>query len=131
MKNQELMVRNETIKTSDCVNYLGVFLDQNLNFQNEVKNLLKKKMACGIKTLCTLRESFPEKTRIMILYALVISHVHYSAILRNGISENLLTILEKQLSWAVKAFFNRKCDHSAVLKLLHDMLPIRYFLKLK
>ena len=126
-----MMVRNEIIKTSDCVKYLGVFLDKNLNFQNGVKNFLKK-MACGIKTLYTIRESFPEKTRLMIMNALVISHVHYSAILLNGISENLLTTLEKQLSWAVKACFNRrKCDHSADLKLLHDILPMRYFLKYK
>ena len=89
-------------------------------------------MACGIKTLYAIRESFPEKTRILIMNALVISHVHYSAILLNGVSENLLTTLEKQLSWAVKACFNRrKCDHSADLKLLHEILPIRYFLKLK
>ena len=103
-KNQELAVRNEVIKNSDFVKYLGVFLDQNLNFQNEVKNLLKK-MACGIKTLYAIRESFPEKTPILILNVLVISHVQYSAILLNGISENLLTTLEKQLSWAVKACF--------------------------
>ena len=32
MKNQEFVVRNE-ISTSHCVKYLGVFSDQNLNFQ--------------------------------------------------------------------------------------------------
>ena len=90
-------------------------------------------MRCGIKTLYAIRDSFPEKTRLLIMNALVISHVHYSAIiLLNGISENLLTTLEKQLRWAVKACFSRrKCDHSADLKLLHDILPMRYFLKLK
>ena len=89
-------------------------------------------MTCGTKTLCAIRDSFPEKTRLLIMNALVISHVHYSVILLNGISENLLTTLEKQLRWAVKACFNRrKCDHSADLKLLHDILPMRYFLKLK
>ena len=89
-------------------------------------------MACGIKTLYAIRESFPEKTRKLILNALFISHVHYSAIVLNGISEHLLTTLEKQLSWAVKAcFIRRKCDHSADRKLLLDILHIRYILKLK
>ena len=92
-----------------------------LNFQNEVKNLLKK-IVFGIKTLYAIRESFPEKTRFWILNALVIRHVHYSAILLNGISENQVTSLEKQLSRAVRACFNRrKCDHSADLNLLHDI----------
>ena len=89
-------------------------------------------MACGIKTLYALRESFPEKTLILLLNALVISHVHYSAILLNGISDNLLTTLEKQLSWAVKACFNRKkFDHSADLKVQHNILPMRYLLNYK
>ena len=65
-------------------------------------------MACGIKTLYALRESFPQKTLILLMNALVISHVNYSAILLSGISDNLITTLEKQLSWAVKACFNRK-----------------------
>ena len=59
-------------------------------------------MAFGIKTLYAIRESFPKKIQILILNALVISHVQYSAIMLNGISENLLTTSEKQLSWAVK-----------------------------
>ena len=131
MRNRQLNIRSEVIKTSDCIKYLGVYLDQNLTFQCEVKNLLQK-MAAGIKTLYAIRDLFPEKTRLLLLNALVISHLHYSAILLNGISENLLTTLEKQISWAVKACFNRKKnDHSTDLKLKHDILPIRYFLNMK
>ena len=37
-------------KTSTTVEYLGVYLDQNLDFQDEVKNILRK-MAISIKTL--------------------------------------------------------------------------------
>ena len=88
-------------------------------------------MACGIKTIYSVRDLFPEKTRILLLNALVISH-NYSSILLNGLTENLLTTLEKQLSWAVKACFNRnKFDHSSDLKIFHNILPIRYFLEYK
>ena len=52
-------------------------------------------MSRGIKTLYATRESFREKSRMLILNPLVLSHVHYSSILLNGISENLLTTLEK------------------------------------
>ena len=87
--------------------------------KDDVKNLLMK-MACGIKTSYSVRDLFPEKTRFLLLNALVISHLHYSSVILNGITENLLTTLGKQLSWAVKACFNRnKLDHSSDLKIYH------------
>ena len=106
-------------------------MDQNLTYQDEVKNLLVK-IACGIKTIHSVRDLFPEKTRFLLLHALVISHLHYSSVLLNGVTENLLTTLEKQLSWAIKALFNRNnIDHSPDLKRNHKILQIRYFLQYK
>ena len=131
VRDMESHVDGKTIPPSNHVKYLGVFLDKNLAYQDEVKNLLMK-MACGIKTIYSVRDLFPEKTRFLLLNALVISHLHYSSVLLNGITENLLTTLEKQLSWAVKACFNRnKFDHSSDLKIYHKILPIRYFLQYK
>ena len=81
-------------------------------------------MALGIKSLYSVRDIFPQKTRKLLLNALVVSHLHYSAILLSGISENLLTTLEKQINWGIKACFNRlKYDHSSDLKVQHDILP--------
>ena len=127
----EIQVDSKTISPSNHVKYLGVFLDRNLTYQDEVKNLLMK-MACGIKTIYSVRDLFPEKTRFLLLNALVISHLHYSSVLLNGITENLLKTLEKQLSWAVKTCFNRNVfDHSSDLKIYRKILPIRYFLQYK
>ena len=92
-----IKVKNQIINTSTTVKYLGVYLDQNLNFQDEVKNILRK-MATGIKTLYAIRDIFPTATRLLLLDALVLSHLHYSSILLTGISENLVTTLEKQLN---------------------------------
>ena len=68
----------------------------------------------------------------MLLNALVVS-LQYSAILLTGISnENLMTTLEKQLNWAIKAcFFRTKYDHSSDLKLQYKILPVRYLLNMK
>ena len=64
--------------------------------------------------------------------ALIMSHLHYSAVLLNGITENLLTTLEKQLNWGIKAcFYRNKYDSSSDLKLMYDIIPIRYFLNIK
>ena len=104
VKSYKLHVKDQIIKHSNSVKYLGIFLDQNLTFQDEVKSILQK-MSCGIKCLYSLRDLFPEKTRLMLLNALVVSHLQYSAILLTGITENLMTTLEKQLNWAIKACF--------------------------
>ena len=62
VRDMEIQVDNKTITPSNHVKYLGVFLDQNLTYQDEIKNLLMK-MACGIKTIYSVRDLFPEKTR--------------------------------------------------------------------
>ena len=123
-------MKDQIIEHSNSVKYLGFFLDQNLTFQDEVKNNLLK-MSCGIKCLYSIRDLFPEKTRLMLLNALVVSHLQYSAILLTGITDNLMT-LEKQLNWAIKAcFFRTKHDHSSDLKLQYKILPVRYLLNMK
>ena len=89
-------------------------------------------MPCGIKTLYSVKLFLPDKTCLMLLNSLVISHIHYPAILSNGISQTLITTLEKQLNWGVKACFNRrKYDSSSDLKMKHNIFPIRILLDLK
>ena len=61
-KNTNLIVKDEVIRSSSTVKYLGVYLEQNLTFQEEVKHILRK-MACGIKTLYSIRDYFPKITK--------------------------------------------------------------------
>ena len=85
------------IKQKESVQYLGVYLDRNLDYQAEVKNILRK-MACSNKTIYYIRALLPKKSRIFLLNALVISHLQYSSVLLNGISQSLISTLEKQLN---------------------------------
>ena len=87
-------------------------------------------MACGIKTIYNVKDFFPQKkTCGTLLNALVIGHLHYPVILLTGISQNLITTLENQLSWGIKACCNRnKHVSSSDLKLKHEILPIRLLL---
>ena len=89
-------------------------------------------MACGIKTLQSLKKPLPVKTRLLIMNALVISHLHYPAILLSGISANLVISLEKLLNWAVKTCCDHaKYDSSSDLKLKLNILPVTMFLDYK
>ena len=94
------------LKQKESVMYLGVYWDRNLNFQDEVKKILRK-MVCSTKTLYYVRDFLPEKTRFLLLKSPVISHLQYSSVLLNGISRSLISTSEKQLNWGVEACFNR------------------------
>ena len=89
-------------------------------------------MAAGIKTIYTIRRTIPGIMKKLILNALVLSHIHYSATIIQSINQNLILTLERQLNWAVKAsFFRKKFDSSRDVTLRHKILPMHYFLKFK
>ena len=120
---------NKIIAESNSVKYLGVLIDSKLKFDGEVKRILQR-MACGIKVLNTLSKSLPEKTKILLLNATVISHLHYTALILIRLQKSLLTTLEKQLNWGIKTIFNRrKYDRSTDLKLRNKIIPVSFLLK--
>ena len=89
-------------------------------------------MATGIKKIKRISRPFPEQTRLLLLKALMISHLHYSGLLLACSKNNCFITLEKQSSWAVKTCFNRKkYDSSSDLKLTHQILPIKFLLEYK
>ena len=63
-------------------------------------------MADCIKTKHAIRGIFPTQTKLLLFNALVLSHLHYSAIVLNGISEKLITTLEKSLIGKLKPVSN-------------------------
>ena len=87
-------------------------------------------MAGGIKVLNTLSKSLTEKTKVLLLNAIVISHLHYSALTLIGLQKSSLTTLEKQLNWGIKSIYNRrKYDRSTDLKLRNKILLLSFLLK--
>ena len=129
LTNTVLNNDHERIAESNNVQYLGVIIDSKLKFDGEMKKILQR-MACGIKVLKTLSKSLPEKTKILLLNAIVISHLHYSALILIGLQKSLLKTLEKQLIWGIKTIFNRrKYDRSTDLKLRNKILPVSFLLK--
>ena len=80
LTNTVLNVENERIAESNSVKYLAVIFDSKLKFDGEVKKILQR-MACGKKVSNTLSKSLPEKTKVLLFIAIVISHLHYSALI--------------------------------------------------
>ena len=126
LTNTVLNVDNERIAESNSVKYLGVIIDSKLKYDGEVKKIRQRK-ACGRKVLNTLSKSLPEKTKVLLLNAIVISHLHYSALILIGLQKSLLITLEKQLNWGIKSIFNRrKYDRSTDLKLRNKILSVSF-----
>ena len=129
--NTQMVIDNVVIDEKEAMKYLGVYVDRLLNFPRRNKTHTKK-MATGIKTIYTIRRTIPQDMKKLILNALVLSHIYYSATTIQSINQNLVLTLDRQLNWAVKAtFFRNKFDSSRDLKLKHKILPMHYFLKLK
>ena len=74
-KRNNFLIGNFKIPNVNCVKYLGIYLDCTINFQEELKHVLRK-MATGIKTLKLISRPFPEQTRLLIVNASVMSHLH-------------------------------------------------------
>ena len=110
---------------------MGVFLEQNLRFQEEVKSILKK-LACAIKTLSVVKKGLPINTRSNFVNALVLSQLLYLATNLVVYRKTQYFFLEKQLSWALKTCSDRrKYNTSSDLKLKVEILPVSFFLKSK
>ena len=129
--NCQLNVENSNIKLKSEVKYLGVIIDNKLNFQSQVKNVLKK-MAIGIKTIQTIRNNLPKKCLKVLLQSLVLSHFDYCNIMLTNISSKLLLSLEKQLNWALKTVFYRSKNKSSTsLRICENILSMKQGIELK
>ena len=59
-ENYTITLDDKIIEEKTNVKHLGVVLDQFLTFQDEMKNILKKR-ACRIKTLQSIKKPLPVK----------------------------------------------------------------------
>ena len=123
-ESESIKIGNKIITESKSVKYLGVHIDNNLSFQDGVKQILKRK-ARQIKTIYILRNRMSTFLMKTVLNAFVISHLHYLLLLIQSIDKNLLIMLEKQLNWAIRACYSRnRMDSTKHLKIKHSILPV-------
>ena len=69
-KIQDIVVNGWIVLEKKVVKYLGVHIDCNLSFDEELKNVLRE-MAVGLKVVYSIKNIFPEKTRSALMIALV------------------------------------------------------------
>ena len=120
-KSKKYLLTDLQFSRKKVVKYLGINIDCNLSFDEEIKIVLRK-MPVGIKVIYSNKKIFPEKTRSALLNSFVLSHLHYPIVLFSGLKKSLRVTLNRQLNCGLKAYFNRtKFDRTTDLKIKHKI----------
>ena len=97
--NVTLIMNRKALNQKDHVKYLGVLLDEHLNWRHQINNV-SKKISRGIGILAKLKNCMENKLLISIYYSLVYSHLNYGIQAWGSASS---TDLEKILTLQKKA----------------------------
>ena len=89
-----LKIGNTVIKQVKHTKFLGVTIDENLNWEQHTKDL-KRKLYYSISTLSYLRKNIPEHLYKDIYYTLFESHICYCISVNGGASTSTLTQIHK------------------------------------
>ena len=99
--------KNEVLTTQKSCRYLGIQIDRNLSFEEQLNKTLKK-MAHVIRSIYLIRHQVPLNARILLLKSLVLSHLSFSAIFFQNLSAKNLKRLNRQVNWGIMVCFLRK-----------------------
>ena len=94
-QNFQLKINRKKLERCRSYKYLGLFVDENLNWKIHIKHLVKKlSNACGI--ISKLRHCVDTHTLKMVYYALVYSYIRYCNIVYGNASTSVLRPLVTQ-----------------------------------
>ena len=71
------MINGKLLKVVTSYKYLGITVDNQLNFINHIKNL-EKKIASGVGVLWKLKKFLPPDTLLLLYYVLIQPHILYA-----------------------------------------------------
>ena len=126
---ESIKVDNHIIKEVENVKYLGVILDKKLLYQQQVKQTLCMMAQAKKNTLCPEKRSTIPFARNPTEFSCDQSSPVFSCFAFVNFKK-LLTTLEKQLNWAVKAcYFQRFNSSSLRIKVDNCILPIKQLLE--
>ena len=124
---EKLRMENTEIKRVTEARYLGVILDEKLNFKKQYESVVKK-LENTVKALICTRNSLNFKAKYQLYNALFESHVNYCSIAyMDKLNKTQLEKLKKLQKKAVRLIFNaRKTSHTKELFKLSKITPIEY-----
>jgi hypothetical protein len=88
-KNLTLSVNSKKIKKVDCVRFLGVIIDDKLNWSKHIEHLEKKLLSC-IVLIKRIKDCIPKSQYLTIYHSLFLSHLTYCISSWGGVAPNKL-----------------------------------------
>ena len=123
-----LKAKLKRIKPAPAFRYLGVQIDSNLTFENQLNSVLNK-MANAIRSLYLVRSQIPLKVRINVFKSVVLSHLSFSGVFLQTLTVKNLNRINRQINWGIKVcYFRQKFDHSIDLLIKDRTLPAELFI---
>ena len=114
-KNIKICINNEEIAESNSVKYLGVLIDNNLNWKPHIQQT-KLKIAKSIGVLSRLRHLASKEILVSIYNAFIQPHLNYGIINWGGTYTSILEPLRKVMKHAVRLItFQPRTAHSQPL----------------
>ena len=75
----DLNINGENLKQNVSTKYLGLLIDDQLNWKHHIEHL-NKKLAKGVGIICKLRHYMPRETLKNIYFSFIQSHLNYGII---------------------------------------------------
>ena len=102
-----LKINNVVIKQVNEARFLGVTLDENLNWKSHIHKL-SKKLSCSAGILNLIKDSIPEDLYKSLYFTLFESHLSYGITVWGGVSNNKLEPLFKLQKKCMRILFGDK-----------------------
>lgn len=120
------------INTENNVKNLGVWFDQHLSFDHHIK-LLCSRMNGALSYINKMKMFLDKESRLLVVYALVFSHLNYCSTIWGKCSKELLYQIQKSINFAAKVVCpgrHSKRDHVTPLLTELKWLKINQILNL-
>ena len=102
-----LKINNVVIKQVNEARFLGVTLDENLNWKSHIHKL-SKKLSCSAGILNLIKDSIPEDLYKSLYFTLFENHLSYGITVWGGVSNNKLELLFKLQKKCMRILFGDK-----------------------
>ena len=100
---------NNNCRLDNSTKFLGLYLDQNLTWENQVDAVCKK-LKNNFYLLLNIKTKFSRSSLITVYYALIYSHLNNNIILwGNSVGNRRVFVLQKRI---IRLIFNLKPKHS-------------------
>ena len=131
LKDINIKINNEKLKEVDSAKYLGVLMDNRLNWNMHINNI-KLRLSKGISILSLIRHYVPEAILRSLYFTFINSHIDYNLLNWGTAPPATLESISSKTRKAIRIIsFKNKEEPSTPLFKKHSILPLEQNLELK